>query len=249
FGTSSQTSLVLNWSYPWDLGLVLKCIFLGYHKDIVDNQLWRLDDVTSKIMLYRNIGFNESGEYKKTFIGSSVGTGSVQVLQGVEFEVEPREDHAFEVETLRNVGKRELFSYREDCNEAAFIVAVVEKIYAHESLTFNDIVACEVISKWKAGLKEDTDARLDVYVLSNSCTKSSNDIYGYYWEYTPGLLDEAKGNILGMEIFRSQSGNTLRVLQSRVYNGKLVQTLLDGHSILSGDCDVKKNAKWSYICS
>ncbi|GJV05181.1 hypothetical protein Tco_1338750 [Tanacetum coccineum] len=37
----------------------------------------------------------------------------------------------------------ELFGYREDSNEAAFTVAAVEKIYAHESLTFNDTVACE----------------------------------------------------------------------------------------------------------
>ncbi|GKD68609.1 hypothetical protein Tco_1322699 [Tanacetum coccineum] len=52
-----------------------------------------------------NMGFNESEEYKKTFIGSGVGTGSVQVLQGVEFEVKPQEDHAFEVKPLRNVGQ------------------------------------------------------------------------------------------------------------------------------------------------
>ncbi|GJZ29061.1 hypothetical protein Tco_0573708, partial [Tanacetum coccineum] len=36
----------------------------------------------------RNMGFNESGEYKKTFIGSGVGTGSMQVLHGFEFKVE-----------------------------------------------------------------------------------------------------------------------------------------------------------------
>ncbi|GKD97855.1 hypothetical protein Tco_1381752, partial [Tanacetum coccineum] len=66
----------------------VKCIFLGYRKGIVGNKLWRLDDVTSKVVLYRKIGFNESEEYKKTFIGSGVGTGSVHVLQGVEFEVE-----------------------------------------------------------------------------------------------------------------------------------------------------------------
>ncbi|GKB65093.1 hypothetical protein Tco_0921279 [Tanacetum coccineum] len=48
----------------------------------------------------------------------------------------------------------ELFSYREDSNEAAFAVAAVEKIYAHESLTFNNTVACEVISKWKVGLEK-----------------------------------------------------------------------------------------------
>nr|GEW72659.1 zinc finger, CCHC-type [Tanacetum cinerariifolium] len=167
-----------------------------------------------------------------------------------------------------------LFGYREDSNEAAFAVAAVDKIYAHESLTFNNTVACEVISKWKAGLNDDMDARSDVYMLSNDCRKCSDDSDGYYWEYTSGtiihlflyiddmvfscgckaeiwatkiLLDKAKENVLGMEIVRDQSGNTLRVSQSRFYNGKLVQTLLEGHSILSlegslsGDCDVEKN--------
>ncbi|GKB35942.1 zinc finger, CCHC-type containing protein [Tanacetum coccineum] len=158
-------------------------------------KLWRLDDVTSKVVLYRNMGFNESGEYKKTFIGSGVGTGSLQVLQGVEFEVEPHGnvDHVVE-----------------DSNEAAFAVAEAEKIYAHESLIFNNTVACEA----------------EIWAIK-------------------GLLDKAKGNVLGMEIVRDQSGNTLRVSRSRFYNGKLVQTLLEGS--LSGDCDVEKNGKWSCI--
>ncbi|GKA61088.1 hypothetical protein Tco_0760495 [Tanacetum coccineum] len=99
------------------------------------------------------------------------GTGSVQVLQGVEFE----EQHS----------AHKLLKYREDSNEAAFAVAEAEKIYAHESLTFNNTVACEVISKWKAGLKDDMDARSDVYVLSNGCKKCSDDSDVYYWEYTP----------------------------------------------------------------
>ncbi|GKB95770.1 zinc finger, CCHC-type containing protein [Tanacetum coccineum] len=209
----------------------VKCILLGYRKGIVGNKLWRLDDVTSKVVLYRNMGFNESGEYKKTFIGSGV-------------------------------------------------VAVVDKVYAHESLTFNYTVACEVISKWKARLKDDIHARSDVYVLSNGCRRCSDESDGYYWEYTPdmfiylflyiddmifscgckaeiwatkGLLDKAIEKVLGMEIVRDQSGNTLRVSQSKFYNGKLVQTLLEGHSILSlegslsGDCDVEKNGKWSCI--
>ncbi|GJX17860.1 zinc finger, CCHC-type containing protein [Tanacetum coccineum] len=207
----------------------VKCIFLGYHKSIVGNKLWRLDDVTSKVVLYKNMGFNESGEYKKTFIGSGVARD--------------REQHS----------AWELFSYREDSNEVAFVVATVEKIYAHESLTFNITVACEVISKWKAGLKDDMDARSDVYVLSNSCWKCSDDSDGYYWEYTTGmfihlflyiddmvfscgckaeiwatkgLLDKAKGNVLGMEIGHS----TLP---------------LEGS--LSRDYDVEKNGKWSCI--
>ncbi|GJT29053.1 zinc finger, CCHC-type containing protein [Tanacetum coccineum] len=186
---------------------------------IVGNKLWRLDDVTSKVVLYRNMGFNESGEYKKTFIGSGVGTGSMQVLQGDEFEVEPQDGHTFEGATL-SMGT---IQYREDSNEAAFAVAAVEKIYAHESLTFNNTVACEVISKWKAGLKDDMDARSDVYVLSNGCKKCSDDSDGYYWESTPG----------------STSGFTMNSV------GKTF--CLKGHSILSlegslsGDYDVEKN--------
>ncbi|GKB78338.1 hypothetical protein Tco_0945233 [Tanacetum coccineum] len=174
----------------------------------------------------------------------------------------------------------ELFGYREDSNGAAFVVAAVEKIYAHASLTFNNTVACEIISKWKARLKDDMDALSDVYVLSNGYRKCSDDNDGYYWEYTPGmfihlflyiddmvfscgckaeiwatkgLLDKAKGNVLGMKIIRDHSGNTLRVSKFRFYNGKLVQTLLEGHTILSlegslfGDCNVEKNGKWSCI--
>ncbi|GJT42511.1 hypothetical protein Tco_0951226 [Tanacetum coccineum] len=38
---------------------------------------------------------------------------------------------------------------------------------------------------------------------------------------TKGLLDKAMENVLGMEIVRDQSSNTLRVSQSRFYNGKL----------------------------
>ncbi|GKG06442.1 hypothetical protein Tco_0326528, partial [Tanacetum coccineum] len=147
----------------------VKCIFLGYHKSIVGNKLWRLDDVISKAVLYRNMGFNESGEYKKTFIGFGVGTGSMQVLHRFEFEVKPLGDHTFEVKPQENVDQGadleevqtqdlidyqlardrekhlacELFGYREDSNEAAFAVAAVDKFYACESLTFNNIVACE----------------------------------------------------------------------------------------------------------
>nr|GEX24292.1 zinc finger, CCHC-type [Tanacetum cinerariifolium] len=279
----------------------VKCIFLGYHKCIVGNKLWRFDDVTSKVVLYRNMGFNESGEYKKTFIGSGVGTGSMQVLHGFEFEMEPLGDHTFKVEPQENVDQGaglqivqtqdlmdyqlvrdrehlacELFGYREDSNNDAFVVAAVDKIYAHEPLTFNDTVACDVISKWKAGLKKDMDVRSDVYVLNNGCKKGSDDIHDYYYEYAPGmfihlflyidgmvfsygckaeiwvtkgLLDKAKGNVLGMEIVKDQSGNNLRVSQSMFYNGKLVQTMLDGHSILSlegslsGNYDVENNGK------
>ncbi|GKA38924.1 hypothetical protein Tco_0731475 [Tanacetum coccineum] len=120
------------------------------------------------------------------------------------------------------------------------------KIYEHESLTFNNTVACEVISKWKAGLNDDMDARSDMYVLSNGCKKCSDNSDVYYWEYTP---PKAKLVYLGMEIFKDQSGNTLRVSQSRFYNEKLVQTLLEGHSILSLEVVYQGNVMWKRMVS
>ncbi|GJX96996.1 hypothetical protein Tco_0352794 [Tanacetum coccineum] len=198
----------------------VKCILLGYHKSMVGNKLWRLDDVNSKVVLYRNMGFNESGEYKKTFIGSGVGKGSMQVLHGFEFEVEPLRDHTFEVEPQENVDQgaglqevqtQDLMDYQ--------LARDREQHLACELFGYREDIACEVISKWKAGLKDDMDARLDVYVLSNGC-RCKAEIWA-----TKGLLDKAKGNVLGMKIVRDQSGNTLRVSQSRYYNGKLVQTL------------------------
>ncbi|GJU58165.1 hypothetical protein Tco_1235931 [Tanacetum coccineum] len=137
----------------------VKCIFLGYRK--------------------RNMGFNESGEYKKTFIGSSVGTGSMQVLQGDEFEVEPHGSHTFEVKPHRNV----------DHVVGSLEVQTEDLIYYHpardrEQHSVWELFSIEktVISKCKFGLKDDMDARSDVYVISNGCKKCSDDSDGYYWE-------------------------------------------------------------------
>nr|GEY17225.1 zinc finger, CCHC-type [Tanacetum cinerariifolium] len=100
---------------------------------------------------------------------------------------------------------------------------------------------------WKAGLKDDMDARSDVYVLSNVAENAATTTMVITGSIHQGLLDKAKRNILG----RDHSG--YRVSQFRFYNRKLVQTLLEGHSILSlkgslsGDCDVEKNGKWSCI--
>lgn len=41
---------------------------------------------------------------------------------------------------------REPFTYKEDINEVVFVVGALEKINAHELLTFNDTVASEVTS-------------------------------------------------------------------------------------------------------
>nr|GFB61681.1 zinc finger, CCHC-type [Tanacetum cinerariifolium] len=91
-----------------------------------------------------NMGFNESGEYKKTFIGSGVephrnvdhvfGSQEVQTQDLIYYHSSrDKEQHS----------AWELFSYREDSNEAAFAVAAVKKINAHDSFTFNNTFACK----------------------------------------------------------------------------------------------------------
>ncbi|GJS69769.1 RNA-directed DNA polymerase, eukaryota, partial [Tanacetum coccineum] len=155
-----------------------------------------------------NMGLNES---EKTFIGSGVGTGSMQVLHGFEFK-----RATLSVETIQ---------YREDSNEAAFTVATVEKIYAHESLTFNNTLACEVISKCKARLKDDMDARSDVYVLSNGCKKCSDNSDGYYWESTPAgymKFTEAWKKEIWLKGHLTKSGYELSLV-ARIATGALVK--------------------------
>nr|GEY76608.1 zinc finger, CCHC-type [Tanacetum cinerariifolium] len=119
-----------------------------------------------------------------------------------------------------NAAKR----YREDSNEAAFVVAAVEKIYAHESLTLNDTVSCEVISKWKAGLKEDSFRCICVQqrLQENQCKAE-------IW-VTKGLLVKAKGNILGLEIIKDRSvgSQEYQVVYTRPDIASTGMDMLDG---------------------
>nr|GEW78269.1 retrovirus-related Pol polyprotein from transposon TNT 1-94 [Tanacetum cinerariifolium] len=236
-------------------------------------RLYRLDNESPKIVTSRNVIFNESVMYKDRLKDSGVGTSSMQVLHGFEFEVEPLGDHTFEVEPQENVDQGaglqevqtqdliyyhlardreqhlacELFGYREDINEAAFAVVVVEKIYTHESPTFNNTVVCEVISKWKAGMKDDRDAWLDVYVLSNNDMVFS---YGCKAEIgsTKSLLKrefdmkdlrEAK-KILSMEIVRDRNNRkSVQMPSGRHFNLSLKDCPIR-------DCDVERMSKVPY---
>ncbi|GJX79924.1 hypothetical protein Tco_0328073 [Tanacetum coccineum] len=163
-----------------------------------DNYVYTLDGqaVTKKTLK----GRKQLGEYQIGGRSRRVGFMCKRVLQGVKFEVAPQEDHSFKVEPHRNVDHVAGFS-----KEVAFAVTTVDKIYEHDSLNFSNTVACKVISKWRTGLKDDMDARSDVLFLPDAGQDLATRV----------LLVTAKGNVLGMEIVRDQSGNTLRVSQSR----------------------------------
>ncbi|GJZ38522.1 putative reverse transcriptase domain, reverse transcriptase zinc-binding domain protein [Tanacetum coccineum] len=153
-------------------------------------------------------GMLELVKVKCIFLGYRKGTGSMQVLQGDEFKVEPQDGHTFEVEPHGNV----------DHVVGSQKVQTQDLIYYHPARDRDQHSVWElfniektVISKWKAGLKDDMDARSDVYVLSNGYKKCSDDSDGYYWESTP-VQTLLKGHyILSLE------------------------------GSLSGDCDMEKN--------
>nr|GEW92722.1 zinc finger, CCHC-type [Tanacetum cinerariifolium] len=75
--------------------------------------------------------------------------------------------------------------YRCDSNMAALGGAGVIEEYAHESLTFRDVVACEVISKWISVMKEHMDTRSSMCILINRSRRSNDDNNIYYWKYAP----------------------------------------------------------------
>ncbi|GKB52120.1 retrovirus-related pol polyprotein from transposon TNT 1-94 [Tanacetum coccineum] len=62
----------------------IKCIFLGYPDGVKGYRLWRLDDVKPKIIISRDVVFNESLMYKDTLKGA----GAADSGKEVEFEVE-----------------------------------------------------------------------------------------------------------------------------------------------------------------
>nr|GEW78906.1 zinc finger, CCHC-type [Tanacetum cinerariifolium] len=101
---------------------------------------------------------------------ASIKHGMLEPVKEYGFEVKPLGDHTFKVKPQKNIDQGadlqevqtqilmeyqlardkdqhlacELFEYREDSNEVAFAFASVEKIYVHESLTFDNTVACKV---------------------------------------------------------------------------------------------------------
>ncbi|GKE51074.1 hypothetical protein Tco_1486230 [Tanacetum coccineum] len=157
-------------------------------------------------------GSNVSWEFKKTFMGYGVGSGSMQVLQGVGIEA---------------------------CTNSGFDILSSKHVIGGNTQAW-------VI--WMLGQMCMCSATVARNAVTTAMAITRSIHQAEIWA-TKGLLDKAKGNILGMKIVKDQSGNTLGVSQSRFYNRKLVQTLLEGHSILSlegslsGDCDVEKNGK------
>ncbi|GJY33791.1 retrotransposon protein, putative, ty1-copia subclass, partial [Tanacetum coccineum] len=167
---------------------VVKYVLLGYPEGVKGYRLYRLDNESPKIVTNRNMVFNESVMYKDTLKDSSAGTDkSVEELQ-VEVELHGlsnrtlEEDHTNqEDDDDKNAGDQETdqtldlidyqlvqdreprtrtkpLRFRDESNMAAYAFAVAEEEDTHEPFTYQEAVAYEDNSKWKAVMEEEIDS-------------------------------------------------------------------------------------------
>nr|GEZ12717.1 zinc finger, CCHC-type [Tanacetum cinerariifolium] len=146
----------------------------------------------------KQVGFKQLDPCVKT------GAHGVHVQKCVWFEVElhgAQENSKDEVHHGANVGAviiktgvpgqegiegNAAEKCRGDNNTTALrVIAVIEE-YAHESLTFRDAVACEVIFNWISVMKEDMDTRSSMCMPPKGLRQRSDDNNIYYWKYAPG---------------------------------------------------------------
>ncbi|GJU80579.1 retrotransposon protein, putative, ty1-copia subclass [Tanacetum coccineum] len=146
----------------------IKCVLLGYCEGVKGYRLYRLDDESPKIVTSRNVVFNESVMYKDTLKDSGADADkSVEELH-VEVELQRLNNHTPEEDqTDQEDGNDEdagdqktdqtpdLTDYN---NMAAYAYVAAEEEDTHEPLTYQEAVACEDSSKWKAAMKEEMDS-------------------------------------------------------------------------------------------
>nr|GEZ87294.1 retrovirus-related Pol polyprotein from transposon TNT 1-94 [Tanacetum cinerariifolium] len=104
----------------------------------------KLDSRAAKCVLLGNVIFNESVMYKDMLKDSGASDKSVEELQ-VEVELQRLNNHALEEDQ----------AYQEDGDDED---AGAEEEDTHESLTYQEAIACEDNSKWKAAMKEEMDS-------------------------------------------------------------------------------------------
>ncbi|GJT32495.1 retrovirus-related pol polyprotein from transposon TNT 1-94 [Tanacetum coccineum] len=147
-----------------------------------------LDDESPKIVTTRNMVFNENVMYKDTLKDSGAGTDkSIEELQ-VEVELRGLNNHTLEEDQTdqeddddEDVGDQKTdqppdltnyqlvrdreprirmkpLRFRDESNMVAYAFAAAEEEDTHELLTYQEAVACEESSKWKAVMEEEMES-------------------------------------------------------------------------------------------
>ncbi|GJW05065.1 retrovirus-related pol polyprotein from transposon TNT 1-94 [Tanacetum coccineum] len=129
-------------------------------KGVKGYRLYRLDGESPKIVTSRNVVFNESGMYKDTLKDSGAGDKSVEELQ-VEGIMKLIDTNLTDYQLARDKEPRTRMKplrFRDESNMAAYAFVAAEEEDTHEPLTYQEAVACEDSSKWKATMEEEMDS-------------------------------------------------------------------------------------------
>nr|GEX88795.1 hypothetical protein [Tanacetum cinerariifolium] len=128
----------------------VKYVLLGYPEGVKGYILYRLDDESLKIVTSRNVVFNESVMYKDTLKDSGAWDQETdQTPDLTDYQLARDRERRTRTKPLR---------FRDESNMASYAFATVEEEDTHEPLTYQKVVACEDISKWKVVMKEEMDS-------------------------------------------------------------------------------------------
>ncbi|GJR52308.1 retrotransposon protein, putative, ty1-copia subclass [Tanacetum coccineum] len=147
----------------------IKCIFLGYLDGVKGYRLWRLYDVKPKIIIRRDVVFNESLMYKDTL----KGVGAADSGKEVEFEVElqgSRVEPTMDPHTWENPGNKDEeqdegdegnvslsrpSGSRVEDDMAAYAFAIIEEEDTHEPITFQEAINSSEKDEWVRVMEEE----------------------------------------------------------------------------------------------
>ncbi|GJW87533.1 retrotransposon protein, putative, ty1-copia subclass [Tanacetum coccineum] len=145
----------------------IKCVLLGYPEGVKGYRLYRRDDESPKIVTSRNVVFNQSVMYRDTLKDSGAGDKSVEELQEDGDDEDAGDQETDQLPGLTDyqlVRDREPrtrmkhLRFQDESNLAAYAFVATEEKDNHESLTYQEAVAYEDSSKWKASIKEEMDS-------------------------------------------------------------------------------------------
>ncbi|GJW81786.1 retrotransposon protein, putative, ty1-copia subclass [Tanacetum coccineum] len=122
----------------------------GYPEGVKGYRLYRLDGESPKILTSKNVVFNESVMYKDTLKDSGAGDQEIdQPPDLTDYQLVRDREPRTRTKPLR---------FRDESNMAAYAFVAAEEEDTHEPLTYQEAVACEDSSKWKAAMKEEMDS-------------------------------------------------------------------------------------------
>ncbi|GJX81944.1 retrotransposon protein, putative, ty1-copia subclass [Tanacetum coccineum] len=136
----------------------ITCVLLGYPEGVKGYRLYRLDgdksveELRVEVELQRLNNHTPEEDQKDQEDGDDEDAGNQETDQPPDLT-----DYQLARDRERRTRTKPL-RFQDESNMAAYAFAAVEEEDTHEPLTYQEAVACEDSSKWKAATKEEMDS-------------------------------------------------------------------------------------------